>query len=161
MIDAILRADCGDKIRLTSLPDDHGPDDVDVLINGYTEEAGPTAWKITFNCVPAEPWTGLVIGSTTYARIDTAGCELAEALDNTKTGLDVLTTTLYRWVDSATYPTDFPFDVKTGGEVMRVTACTGTTLTQTFTVIRGVNGVRIEHPTGQDIHLANPVYIPL
>ncbi|MFI6334125.1 hypothetical protein [Streptomyces sp. NPDC050535] len=161
MIDAILRADCGDKIRLTGLPDDHGPDDVDVLINGYTEEAGPTAWKITFNCTPAEPWTALVIGSTTYARIDTAGCELAEVLDTTETGVDVLTTALYRWVDSATYPTDFPFDVKTGGEVMRVTACTGTTLAQTFTVVRGVNGVRIEHPTGQDIRLANPVYIPL
>ncbi|MFD3929527.1 hypothetical protein [Streptomyces sp. NPDC058614] len=124
MIDAILRADCGDKIRLTGLPDDHGPDDVDVLINGYTEEAGPKAWKITFNCVPAEPWTAAVVGSTLYGRVDTAGCELAEALDSTETGVDVLTTALYRWVDSATYPSDFPFDVKTGGEAMRVTACT-------------------------------------
>ncbi len=29
-----------------------------------------------------------------------------------------------RWVDSPTYPLDFPFDIRTGGEVMRVTACT-------------------------------------
>lgn len=132
MIDAILRADCGDKIRLTGLPDDHGPDDVDVLINGYTEEAGPKTWRITFNCVPAEPWTAAVVGSARYGRVDTAGCELAEALDSTETGVDVLTTALYRWVDSATYPSDFPFDVKTGGEVMRVTACTSW-LRDTFT----------------------------
>ncbi|MEU5094951.1 hypothetical protein [Streptomyces sp. NPDC020996] len=132
LIDDILRVDVGDKLRLTHLPADHGPDDVDILVTGYSEDAGPDGWTITFNCVPAEPWTAGVVGSTVYGRADTGGCILAEALDPAETSVDVFTTGLARWVDSPTYPSDFPFDVRTGGEVMRVTACTSS-VTDTFT----------------------------
>jgi hypothetical protein len=132
MIDDILRVDVGDKIRLTHLPADHGPDDVDVLVTGYTEEAGPAGWTITFTCVPAEPWTAGVVGSSAYGRADTGGSVLAEALDAAETTVDVFTTGLARWVDSPTYPGDFPFDVRTGGEVMHVTACTSS-VQDTFT----------------------------
>jgi hypothetical protein len=86
---------------------------------------------------------------------------LAEALDATETSVDVLTTGLARWIDSATYPAEFPFDVRTGGEVMRVTACTGTTTSQTFTVTRSINGVTKSHPSGQAISLASPVYVAM
>lgn len=123
LIDDILRIDVGDKIRLTDLPADHGPDDVDVLVVGYTEEAGPDAWMITFTCVPGEPWTAGVVGSTVYGRADTAGCELKEALTSSETDVDVFTTAVARWIDSPTYAAEFPFDVRSGGEVMRVTAC--------------------------------------
>ncbi|MFG2276977.1 hypothetical protein ACGFNY_45380 [Streptomyces chartreusis] len=123
IIDDILRVDVGDKIRLTDLPADHGPDDVDVLVVGYTEEAGPDAWTITFNCVPGEPWTAGVVGSTRYGRADTAGCQLAEGLTTSETDVDVFTTAIAQWIDSPTYASEFPFDVRTGGEVMRVTAC--------------------------------------
>jgi len=132
LIDDILRIDCGDKIRLTNLPADHGPDAVDVLAAGYSEEAGPNAWLVTFNCVPGEPWNAGVTNSSTYGTADTGGSILAEALDSTETAVDVFTTGLARWVDSATYASDFPFDVRTGGEVMRVTACTSA-VQDTFT----------------------------
>jgi hypothetical protein len=164
MIDAILRVDSGDLLRLTRLPEDHGPDDVDVLVQGYTETAGPDTWRITFNCVPAAPWTALVLGSTAYGRLDTGGCELAEDLDATETAVDVTTTGVRRWIDSASFPSHFPFDIRVGGvggEVMRVTACTGTTASQTFTVTRGINGVSLTHSTGADVRLATPVYLPL
>ncbi|WP_432135142.1 hypothetical protein [Streptomyces sp. bgisy154] len=306
LLDDILRVDAGDLIRLTSLPADHGPDDVDVLVQGYTEDAGPDGWTITFNCVPARPWTtGLasqtpdavaedfedaslaitvtdggdlpwqrtnahfntgawsfrsgaitnnqtsvatvdvpsgatwltfwyrtsseesgpgfegdrltvdvdatqvlraqgtvdwtqfatdVTGATSVAftyskdnsagagedavyiddvrftipgpltsedRADTGGCELTAALDATTTSVPVLTTGAARWVDSATYPDEFPFNVRTGGEVMQVTACTGTTLSQTFTVVRSINGVQKSHSSGQAIGLARPVYAAL
>ncbi|MFE7947420.1 hypothetical protein [Streptomyces sp. NPDC057426] len=159
MIDEILRADVGDLIRLTNLPSEHGPDDVDVLINGYTEVSDDRQWRITFNCVPGQPWQALVLDSDTYSRLDTAGCELAEDLDTSETGVDVTTTAVQRWVDDGTYPDEFPFDVRTGGEVMRVTACTGTTASQTFTVVRGVNGVFLQHAAGAAISLANPVHL--
>lgn len=120
MIDEILRIDVGDKIRLTNLPADHGPDDVDVLVHGYTEEAGPDAWTLTWNCVPAEPWTTGVVGSDAYGHVDTDGSELAEDLDATETAIDVVTTGERRWVNSAAHGSDLPFDVRTGGEVMRV-----------------------------------------
>lgn len=161
LIDDILRIDVGDKIRLSNVPEDHGPDDVDVLVAGYTEEAGPDAWLITFNCVPGEPWTAGVVDSSTYGRADTGGCQLAGALTSSATSVNVLTTGLARWIDSATYATEFPFDVRTGGEVMRVTACTGTTTSQTFTVTRGINGILKAHLIGQAISLANPVYVAM
>ncbi|WP_405841631.1 hypothetical protein [Streptomyces sp. NBC_01518] len=132
LIDDILRIDVGDKIRLTNLPADHGPDAVDVLVAGYSEEAGPDAWLITFNCVPGEPWNAAVANSSVYGIADTGGSILAEALDSTETGVDVFTTGLARWIDSATYAAEFPFDVRTGGEVMRVTACTSA-VQDTFT----------------------------
>lgn len=89
MIDDILRADCGDLIRLTNLPDEHGPDDVDVLINGYTEESDDEHWTITFVCVPGGPWTAGVVGSDTHGRADTGGSTLAAAVGATDTTLSV------------------------------------------------------------------------
>lgn len=97
LIDDILRLDVGDKLRLTNLPPDHGPDDVDVLVAGYSEEAGPNAWTITFNCVPGEPWTAGVVDSAAYGRADTGGSTLAAALTASGTSLSV-TSTGARWV---------------------------------------------------------------
>lgn len=161
MIDRILRADVGDKIRLTNLPKDHGPDDVDLLISGYSEVMGATAWNITFNCLPAEPWTAGVANGGAYSRMDTGGCELAEDLTETETSVDVTTTGVARWVDSSTFPDEFPFDIRVAGEVMRVTACSGTTASQTFTVVRSINGVVKSHTTGDDVRLASPIYVAL
>ncbi|MBJ6633373.1 hypothetical protein [Streptomyces sp. I5] len=161
LIDDILRLDVGDKIRLTNLPPDHGPDAVEVLIAGYTEDAGPNGWSVTFNCVPAEPWTAAVLDSPKYGRLDTGGCHLTSAVSASATSVPVTTTGETPWADSANWPGEFPFEVRTGGEVMRVTACSGTGMSQTFTVVRGINGVTKPHSAGQDIRLANPVYIAL
>ncbi|MFD4527861.1 hypothetical protein ACFWP7_28805 [Streptomyces sp. NPDC058470] len=163
MIDSILWADVGDKIRLTNLPDDHGPDDVNVLINGYTEEAGPDSWKITFNCVPAEPWTAFVADSSTYGRADTSGSSLNSSATSTATSLSVATAAgNVVWVDSTGFAAEFPFDVRiNGGEVVRVTAVSGTASPQTFTVVRGVNGVQVAHAASEDVRLAHPVYFSL
>jgi hypothetical protein len=306
LLDDILRVDVGDKIRLTHLPADHGPDDVDVLVAGYTEEAGPDAWKITFNCLPGEPWTAGVVGES---RADTGGSELAAAATATATSLSVATTGSWPWVTAALpltpnwrfeagitgwfsgggasiawdpqrgfsnpgslkitaggaatpraehtsvpvtagasytagawlycdadittgvrvainwqasgaylstssgttttiaaggwtwlevtatapatatsgaiVPTisgtpatgatlwvalaalrtaggsgmDFPFDVRVGGEVCTVLACTGATSPQTMTVVRAVNGISKAQPSGQALRLAHPVYV--
>ena len=51
-----------------------------------------------------------------------------------------------------------------GGERMTLTACTspsGVSLAQNMTVTRSVNGVVKTHTTGAEIHLAEPVYLPL
>ncbi|MBK3575138.1 hypothetical protein JHN63_15215 [Streptomyces sp. MBT65] len=92
------------------------------------------------------------------ARADTGGCHLTADLTTTQTSLSVLTTGVCPWVPFALYPTDFPFDIEVGGEVMRVIYCTGTTLTQTLTVIRSTNGVVKTHSTGDGVALAHPSY---
>jgi hypothetical protein len=124
LYDAIMRVDVGDKIRLTNLPPDYSVDDVDLLVWGLSETPGPDSWPATFTCVPAEPWNVGVIGSTTYGRADTDGSQTTAALNASATTVGVLTTGETRWVWTAGFPAEFPFDVRAGGEVWRVTACT-------------------------------------
>ncbi|MGW1278009.1 hypothetical protein ACWD4V_13795 [Streptomyces tsukubensis] len=161
LIDRILRADVGDLIRLANLPPDHGPDDVDLIIRGYTEEISADRWRITFNCAPGEPWRVPVLDDPQYARMDTAGSQLTTAVTTTSTTFTVSALDGRRWVTPADDSGAFPFDAVLGGERVRVTAISGTGLTQTWTVVRSVNGVTKSHPTGADIRLANPVYLAL
>jgi hypothetical protein len=122
MADRILRLDVGDKIRLTNLPpEQYGPDDVDLLVRGYTETIGED-WQITFNCTPGQPYDVLQLDAGEASRLDTAGSELVAAIDTDDTTLTVATTQGPVWIDSATYPGDMPFDIRVGGEVMTVSA---------------------------------------
>jgi hypothetical protein len=74
---------------------------------------------------------------------------------------NVNTTVGPRWVDSATYPAEFPFDIRVDGEVMRVTSCTGTAASQSFNVTRGINGITKAHANGADVRLATPTIAAL
>lgn len=96
----------------------------------------------------------------TVPRVDTGGSVLASAVDEDDTALPVTTTGIWRWITTADFPDEFPFDVQLGGEVVTVTAIAAGT-TQTFTVNRGVNGIRKAHPAGEDVRLAAPTYVAL
>jgi hypothetical protein len=121
LLDDVLRADVGDKIRLTNLPPDYSVDDVDLLVWGTSDAPSPDAWPVSFVCVPAEPWTAAVIDSLLYGRADTDGSELTAAATSTQTTVGVLTTAENRWAWSSAFPGEFPFDVRAGGEVWTVT----------------------------------------
>ncbi|MFE2936659.1 hypothetical protein [Streptomyces sp. NPDC059278] len=122
LIDDIYRADVGDLVRLTNLPADHPPGDVDLIVRGYTEEIGAGGWTITFNCAPGEPWTVGVSDDPVLGRADTAGSQLAAAATATARGLSVATTIGPVWTSDLS---DMPFNVRAGGEVMTVTGITG------------------------------------
>ncbi|WP_329471677.1 carbohydrate binding domain-containing protein [Streptomyces sp. NBC_01723] len=119
MIDAILRIDVGDKIRLTNLPADHGPDAVDVLVQGYEETAGPDGWTITFNCAPGEPWTTGNASDYRRGHADTGGSQLTAGINATATSVQLTNTGERAWTSD---PFDMPFDLRVGGEVLTVTA---------------------------------------
>lgn len=157
----ILAADVGDLLRLTHLPPEYGPDDVDLIIRGYTEEVGDKVWRITFVCDPGAPWTIGVLDDARLGRLDTARCTLGAGVNATATTLSLVTSTGPRWITTAEKPAEFPFDLRVGGEVVRVTAITGTTLTQSATVIRSINGVSKSHTAGADIRLAQPLVLGL
>ncbi|MER7833472.1 hypothetical protein [Streptomyces sp. NPDC095602] len=151
----------GDRLQVTGLPPQHPAALVDVLIQGYSESLTPTGWTITATCRPAGPWTVGVLGDPELGRADTGGCQLSSALDTVQTTVSVVTTRGPRWIDSATYPGAFPFLITVGGEVMRVTACTGTGTAQSFTVERGVTGAVKAHPDAAPVRLATPFIIAL
>jgi len=138
MIGDIYRADVGDLMRLTTLPNDHGPDDVDLIIRGYKEEIGEKGWTITFNCGPGAPWEVGAVEDTVFGRADTDGSELTAAVTDTATLWPVTVTAGPDWVTTPTHPTEFPFDVTAGGEQVTVSAITGQ-LQDTFsrTVVAG------------------------
>ncbi|MEU2180118.1 hypothetical protein [Streptomyces thermolilacinus] len=161
LIPAWLPIRAGDRLQVTGLPPQHPAALVDVLVQGYSETLTPTGWTITATCRPAGPWTVGVLGDAELGRADTGGCELDGPLDTVQTTMQVVTTRGPRWVNSATYPTQFPFLVTVGGEVMRVTACTGTGPFQTFTVERGVTGAVKAHPDASPVRLATPLIIAL
>ncbi|WP_432118486.1 hypothetical protein [Streptomyces sp. bgisy032] len=56
LITAVLAMREGDKIRLTDLPAWVSNDDVDLIVNGWSEVLDLYRWEVTFTCAPAGPW---------------------------------------------------------------------------------------------------------
>lgn len=163
-ISEVLAVDVGDRIQIVNLPE-WMPGGADLIVQGYTERINAYLWEIEFVCTPASPWTVAAlpvdadaVGPTDPVRADTAGSELAADVDAETTALSVATTRGPVWT---TDPAEFPFDVTCGGEVMRVTAITGTSSPQTFTVQRSINGVVKSHAAGTDVRLAYPAIVAL
>lgn len=134
--------------------------DPDVFLESYEATLWPAGWTITMNCSSAVPWD---VGSLDSGiRIDTGGSELASAVTTTgQTSWSVATTSGPLWMTTATHPAEFPFTIQCGGEVVTVTAITGTSSPQTFTVTRSTNGIQKTHAAGADVRLAEPTYIAL
>lgn len=149
-VDAVTSLDVGSVIRVTGLPSHLPPGPLDLLVEGYEEALGPLSWEITLTCSPASPWRVAIADDAVYGRADTAGSTLAAAVSTTTaTTLSVATTTGPLWTTSG-----FPFDIRVAGEVMTVTAVSGSTSPQTFTVIRSVNGIAKTHASGTAVSLA-------
>jgi hypothetical protein len=125
LVPAVLATDVGDVIRLTNLPHYQSPDPVDLIVEGYAERwPSPLEWEITYTCSPGGPWVVGILEDPVWGRLDTDGAVLGAAATDTATALEVHTDTAVgpRWIDSATYPTQFPFGVKFGGERATCTA---------------------------------------
>lgn len=154
---AVVGLSMGDRLDVTQLPAWLPPDPVQSIVQGYTETIEPFHWKIVFNCTPYRPYRA--------ARFKTAGVDdrwsnstttLSAGITATATTLQAAFTSGPRWTAA-----DGSFDILLSGERMTVTAVTGTTSPQTFTVTRAVNGVSKAHTAGEPIALADPVYFGL
>lgn len=162
LITAATDLDVGDRVTISDLPAWLPPGDADLIAQGFSETLSRAGiWDITANTTPAGPWRVPLLDSTTLGRLDSLTSTLAEDLDTTETAVDVATTAGPLWTTTATRPSDFPFDVTVGGEEMTVTAISGTTSPQTFTVTRSTNGVVKTHTSGAQIRLARPVTVAL
>lgn len=151
----------GDRYLVTDVPAWLPPGDISQILNSYTESIDQFEHVITFNGAPESPWRVAILDSASLGKADTDGSVLTSAVGDSDSSMSVTTTSGPVWVDSATYPTEFPFDVSVGGEVMSVTAVAGTTSPQTFTVTRSVNGIVKSQVAGEDIRLAQPMTLSL
>jgi hypothetical protein len=157
MMNAALSVDIGDRIVVTDVPVWMPQEDISGIVQGYTEVLGVYEHDITFTTSPESPYHILETDSDTYGRLDSDTSTLTSAVTDTAASFSV-TATGQRWVDSANYADQFPLDILVGGELMTVTAISGTSSPQTFTVTRSVNGVVKSHTAGTEVHVAIPVY---
>ncbi|MES2211463.1 MAG: hypothetical protein V4515_14965 [Chloroflexota bacterium] len=164
LIDAVCRANLAFRTTIDHPPTDIVADDVTVIVEGYTETLGPFDWDIEANCSPQGPWRVSVMAadlgdtSANLGWLDWDSCVLhadVTAVTGTDTWLiDAVP------VDSTTAD-DFPRDVYVGGEKVTVTACSGSSAPQTWTVTRSVNGIVKAHSAGDVIKLARPFILAL
>lgn len=149
-LSAGLALDIGDRVVIDDLPPELPPDPVSQIVVGLSETFDEYSHAITVNCVPESPYQVAVWNESRY---DTAGSELAAGVDAAATSLSVATTLGPVWTQDAA---DLPLDIMCGGERMTVTAISGSSSPQTFTVTRSTNQISKAHPAGTSLSLADP-----
>lgn len=155
LIPLVLSLEIGDVIEVRDLPAWLPPGPLLLGVEGYTERLGLYEWTLDFNCSPAGPWEVFVLGDPVRGRLETGGSELASPVDAAATELLVATDSGRQpWINSTDHAAHFPLCVQLGGEVVEVTAITGATSPQTFTVVRAANGITKSHPAGSRLSLA-------
>lgn len=159
LIGAVAALDSGDRVTVANPPAWLPPETIDLIVQGYTEVLEPYGWTWTANCSPAGPYRVLQLNSAVYGRTDSLYSTLASGLTTSATSASVaIAAGRALWTTTAG---DWPFDIVVGGEVMRVTAVSGTSSPQTFTVTRSINGVVKTHSAGAQVRLWHPVAFAL
>lgn len=160
LIAAAASLNVGDRFSIAHPPAWVPPDSIEQHAQGFVETIESHRWFIATNATPALPYGVLRLETDTanLSRIPTAGSTLAGTMTTTSTSRTVSSAGQV-WINSAAYAAQFPFDIIVAGERMTVTAITGTTSPQTFTVTRSVNGVVKSHASGESIQLFRPPVI--
>jgi hypothetical protein len=158
-----LACDIGSRIQVIHPPAIQvGPAPADLVIEGYQEFLDAAEWYVTIYAMPYRPYEVFQIESGTgnRSRIPAGVSTLNVGYAADATSLSV-TSAVTRWIDSATYAAKFPIVIEIAGEVMTCTAITGTGLTQTFTVQRGLHGVSKPLPINSAVQIWRPPVIGL
>jgi hypothetical protein len=157
----VLTTRLGDMAQITNLPSFLPPDDVKAIVWGQTEILGDFVCNTTWQTQPESPYEVLIAGTGAVSdcRADTGGSTLNAAVTTTATSLSIATN-----AGSAIWTTvsaDWPFDILIGGERMTVTAISGASSPQTFTVTRSVNGIVKTHSASESVTLFSPAFAAL
>jgi len=148
------RLDIGDLVVIENPPD--VPDDASLLVPGYVETIGSHRRTIVLNNLPATPYdVGVYNDSGT--RYDSAySTTAAQITTGTSTSLSVaIEAGRSLWVTGSGSP-QFPFDIDLNGAQVTVTAISGASSPQTFTISSTVaNGVNKVIPSGTSVRIWN------
>lgn len=158
-----LNLDIGWRLGVTNLPDWLPPEDLSLLVVGYTEKFDQFTHAIQYVCSPYSPYVIGVVEekgwdtSPTSSRAGGSNSSLSASASSVATSLSVATdSSVPIWSTTAT-----DFDIMVNGERMTVTAVSGTSSPQTFTVTRSVNGVAKTHASGSVIKMFQPTIVAL
>jgi hypothetical protein len=153
---AVVDAEVGDVITIANPPAWLPPETIRTMVAGFSVSAHQFGFDWVANCVPGDPWT-VAAYDDSLSRYTSDGSYMGDGLLNTTaTSFHVTTLSGPLWSHS-----DGDFDIRLGGERMTVTAVTGTTSPQTFTVTRSVNGVVAGHALLDPVELWSPAVYAL
>lgn len=162
LFERLMALNLGDTATVIDFPDWMPPDDVPEIVQGYTETLSKFLWEIECAATPGGAYQAVpLLGSDAFpVRLDATTHSTGASLTTTATSVSLVTPSGSAvWVDSATYPSEFPISLVIDGEVVSLTAVTGTTSPQTGTITRSVNGVVKSHSPGALVRLARSFYI--
>jgi hypothetical protein len=151
---AAAALELGDLVTIDNLPAFLPPDQARVMVQGVVEVLGNNTWDITINTSPYNPYEVAEYAAAEGGayRYDTAGSSLAVEFDaGTDTSMSVAVDVLPLWTTEAG---EVPFDIEAGGVRLTVTAISGASSPQTFTITQApVNGVEKTIPAGTPVSL--------
>jgi len=131
----------------------------DLILEGYTEAFNQNFWAIGLNTAPFAPYVVGVAGdsSTRGSSAQAVGSTLSTAISTSDTSLTVATSgTNPVWTTS---PVNLTIIID--GETMTVSAISGASSPQTFTVTRSVNGIVKAHAAGATVLVYRPLVAAL
>lgn len=149
LIPAWVECGVGSRINVLNPPDDVPPGTIDGIIEGYRETFGTHSWRVVITASPYRPYEVFQIEDRRLGRVDTGGSTLASGVNSSATSLSIATTGQV-WTTAAA---DLPMDINIGGEQITVTAVSGSSSPQTFTVTRSVNGVSKAQSAGAAVNI--------
>jgi hypothetical protein len=144
----------GDLITI----DDLDADQVQLIVLGGVDSVPTHDHRVTFNCAPAGPWR---IGEAgTAGSADRLGSASSTLTSDFNAGVATSMSVTIAAGGSLWSTTAEPYHIRVGGIVLNVTATTGATSPQTFTVdATPVNGITRVIPAGSRIDVESPVYV--
>lgn len=149
---AALAVNIGDRIAITNPKPGVTTDDISQIVQGYTETLNVFEHTITFNTSPETPYRLAKVSATPAFKVDTITSTLTSGVSSTALTLSV-TNVNEPWT---TDPTQMPIPITVAGERMNVTAISGASSPQTFTVTRSVNQVVKTQLTSATVQIARP-----
>lgn len=149
LLASLLSLNVGDRLFIDNTDAAKLYNGIDQLVIGYTETLNDVEHIVTYNCVPASAFQVLRLDTPNMGRLDSGESTLNSGITSSATSVSVATTTDV-WTTSAG---QMPIQIMVGGEEMTVTAISGATSPQTFTVTRSVNGVVKAHSAGATVSL--------
>lgn len=158
-LDKLMAINIGSRVDITDAALKDIYDDLPQLVVGYTLSIGTKEFPVLeMNCAPYEPYRAFAFTSDQYTELDGVDTTTGSTLTTTATGSLTLTSAsgLYLWTTDAS---DFPLDIKIGGERITLSAISGASSPQTATIsVRSVNGVVKAHAVGEEVVIADPNY---
>lgn len=155
LVETALGFGVGDRLELTDpLP---GCPPVDQLADGLVEELERFQWRLAVIGRPARPWDTAIVDDDMQGRVDNSSSVTTTAITVGVTTSVTVASTYGTWTT-----TEEPFDVAIDGVRFRVTAVTGATSPQTFTITATpINGDDIDRiiASGADVKLWQPAVI--